>query len=137
MRRGYKLEAQIQKVLDYANTKGYHAHKNHPNRTVDGIYLEGEPFDYEIMIPGRIDCFDAKEVKGDVWHLKEKDVKQANHLKHAKNVGAIAYFLVQFGINTYPLMIDVDKVIETLKSGKMSVKKNEGVRWDLIEVLKQ
>lgn len=136
MRKGHKLEQQIQKVLDYVNGIGYHAHKNHPNRTVDGVYLEGEPFDYEIMIPGRTDCFDAKETSGEIWHIKEKDIKQADNLKHAKKSGANAYFLIQFGKGTYPMMIDVDCVINVLENNKKSVPKALGVKWDLVEVLK-
>lgn len=136
MRKGYKLEAQIQRLLDYVNAIGYHAHKNHPKRTVDGIYIEGEPFDYEVMTKSTTDCFDAKEVQGSVWRLQKKDIVQADHLKHVKNAGARAYFLVQFGVNTYPLMIDIDKVIERLKSGNKSVTKDMGIKWDLVEVVK-
>ena len=136
MRKGYKLEAQIQKVLDYVNSIGYHAHKNNPRRTVDGVYLEGEPFDYEIMTPMFIDCFDAKEVKGEVWAMHKKDIMQAEHLKHAKNAGIRAYFLIQFGAGTYPLMIDIDSVIDLLKRNIKSIPMTLGKRWDVVEVLK-
>lgn len=136
MRKGYKLEAQIQKVLDYVNAIGYHAHKNHPERTVEGVYRKGEPFDYEILTPNIKDCFDAKEVKGDTWNMKKKDIVQAEHLKHVKNAGLRAYFLIQFGVGTYPLMIEVDKVICLLKQNTKSIPKSIGVKWDVPEVLK-
>ena len=68
MRRGHYLESQIGKVFDHLNSIGIHAHKNHPHRTVEGTYLEGEPFDYEVM-SSPPHCFDAKEAQGDVWPL--------------------------------------------------------------------
>lgn len=136
MRKGYKLETQIQKVLDYVNAIGYHAHKNHPERTVDGVYRKGEPFDYEILTPSIKDCFDAKEVQDDTWNMKKKDIVQAENLKHVKNAGLRGYFLVQFGAGSYPMMIDVDKVVNILKKNKKSIHKNLGVKWDVPEVLK-
>lgn len=134
MRKGQYLESQINKVIKYVNEIGGHAHKNNPSRTVDGIYLSGEPFDYEIFLKNYKACFDAKEVKGDVWHLKDKDVKQAENLKHCKNIGLNAYFLILFNQKEL-LEVDVDDVIEELKKGKKSIHKEKGTKSKLNEIL--
>ena len=136
MRKGQYLESQLNKVIKYVNEIGGHAHKNNPNRTVEGIYLTGEPFDYEIFLRDYKACFDAKEVKGNVWNLKEKDIKQAENLKHCKNTGLEAYFLILFNQKEL-LEIDVDKVIEELKKGKKSIHKRKGTKSKLNDILKE
>lgn len=133
-RRGNQFENQIQKVCDYVEAIGGHAHKNHPERTVDGIYKKGEPFDYEIFLPNRHDCFDAKQCDTDTWHVVKKDIRQVNELKKCKNAGCNAYFLICFE-NKDVRMIDVDTVIEYLKQNKKSIKKGGLPSWDLIRVL--
>ncbi len=134
MRKGYKFEQQIQKVLDYVNSIGGHAHKNHPERTVDGTYIKGEVFDYEVFLPHYKACFDAKEVETDTWRMQQKDIIQAENLKHCKNAGISAYFLIYFKSKGV-LQIDVDKVIEILKKGKKSISWTLGENWSLLEVL--
>lgn len=131
MRKGYKFEKQIQKVLDYVNSIGGHAHKNHPERTVDGTYIKGEVFDYEVFLPNYKACFDAKEVVTDTWYMLKKDIIQAENLKHCKNAGLQAYFLIYFK-NRGVLQIDVDKVIKVLEQGKKSINYTLGCEWDLL-----
>ena len=98
--------------------------------------LVGESFDYEVFLPGRHDCFDAKQCKTNTWKIVEKDIKQANELKKCKNAGLNAYFLICFE-NKDVRMIDVDKAIEILKQNKKSIKNINLKKWDLLEELKK
>ena len=132
MRKGHKFEQQIQKVLDYINSIGGHAHKNHPERTIDGTYIKGEVFDYEIFLPDYKACFDAKEVATDIWHMAQKDIVQADNLKHCKNTGLEAYFLIYFK-NRGVYQIDIDKVIQILEQGKKSISYTSGCEWELLK----
>lgn len=75
--------------------------------------------------------FDAKECKGSIWYMKPKDIKQAENLKHCKNVGLDAYFLIYFENNEVK-QIDVDTIIEVLKTGKKGIKKELGKEWRLL-----
>ena len=95
-RRGFIFENQIQKVCDYVEAIGGHAHKNYAERLQDGTYIKGEPFDYEIFLPNYKAVFDAKECKTRKWHMVEKDIKQCDELKKCKNTGLKAYFLICF-----------------------------------------
>lgn len=133
-RRGFNFEAQIRKVADYINSVGGHAHKNNADRTVDGIYLKGECFDWEMFLPDYKCVFDSKECKTDTWHIVKKDIIQAEHLKHCKNCGFDAYFLICF--EGYDVrQVDVDDVIEILKKGSKSIKKDGFPSWELIKIL--
>lgn len=98
--------------------------------------LSGESFDYEIFLPWRHDCFDAKQCKTDTWHIVQKDIKQANELKKCKNAKCNAYFLICFE-NKDVRMIDVNDVIEVLKQNKKSIKNLNLKRWDLLEEIKK
>lgn len=122
--------------MDYINSTGGHAHKNYAKRLEDGTYIQGEPFDYEAFIKGYHCVFDAKECQGPIWYMKDKDIKQAENLKHCKNVGLEAYFLIYFE-NKEVKQIDIDNVIEILKTGKKGINKNLGIDWELLEVLKK
>jgi len=117
--------------LKYINSIGGHAHKNYAKRLEDGTYVEGEPFDYEAFIPGYHCVFDAKECATSVWYMKPKDIKQAENLKHCKNSGLEAYFLIYFE-NKEVKQIDIDDVIEVLKTGKKGISKKLGRDWELI-----
>lgn len=121
--------------MNYINSTGGHAHKNYPKRLEDGTYLQGEPFDYEAFVKNYHCVFDAKECQGPVWYMKEKDIKQAENLKHCKNVGLDAYFLILFE-NKEVKQLDIDDVIEVLKTGKKGIRKDIGREWRLMEVLK-
>ncbi len=133
-RRGYKFENQIQKVCKYVEAIGGHAHKNHPKRLQDGTYIQGEPFDYEVFLPYYKAVFDAKECKTRKWHMVEKDLKQTNELKKCKNAGFKAYFLICFEDKDVR-MIDVDTVIDILKTGSKTIPAEGNPSWDLIKIL--
>ena len=135
MQKGRSFEKQIEKVIDYIEKLGFHGHKNYAKRLQDGTYIEGESFDYEIFLPNRHDCFDAKQCKTDTWRIVAKDIKQCNELKKCKNAGCNAYFRICFE-NRDVKMIDVDTVIENLKQNKKSIKKYGLIEWDLIKELK-
>lgn len=134
-RRGYQFENQINKVLDYVNSIGGHAHKNHPERTVDGTYIRGESFDYEVFLKDYKAVFDAKECATDTWHMQKKDIVQAENLKHCKNVGLDAYFLIYFK-NQGIYQIDIDKVVDILGQGKKSINFNLGTEWKLLKIIR-
>lgn len=129
---GRSFEKQIEKVIEYIESLGFHGHKNYPKRLEDGTYIEGESFDFEVFLPGRHDCFDAKQCKTNTWKIVEKDIKQANELKKCKNAGCNAYFLICFE-NKDVRMIDVDDVIDILKQNKKSIKNVDLKKWSLLK----
>ena len=135
MRKGHVFESEIKKVMDYIINLGYHAHKNHPERTVSGKYLEGEPFDWEVFTPKYRAVFDAKECASDTWHMQEKDLRQANNLKKCRNAGLEAYFLINFSGKVKQL--NIDKVIEVMSYNRKSFKIDECVDWELMKVIKE
>lgn len=136
MQKGRSFEKQIEKVIEYIEKLGFHGHKNYAKRLQNGTYIKGESFDYEIFLPNRHDCFDTKECNTDTWHILKKDIKQVNELKKCKNAGCNAYFLICFN-NIEIKMIDVDIVINNLKTNKKSIK-NKGLKnWDLIDYIKK
>lgn len=141
MNKGKSLERQIDSLCAYINALGFHAHKNHPLRTVDGTYIEGEPYDYEIFLtcggkPYHA-CFDAKECADLTWHMKPKDIKQAEHLKHCKNAGIDAFFLVYFVPIGTLLKIDVDEIIRVLQTGHKAIPSTVGKPWSINDILKE
>ena len=136
MQKGRSFEKEIEKILKYIEKLGFHGHKNYPKRLQDGTYLEVESFDYEIFLPGRHDCFDAKQCETNTWKILKKDIKQANELKKCKNAGCNAYFLICFE-NKNVRMIDVDYVINVLKQNKKSIKNLDLKEWDLLEEIKK
>lgn len=136
MQRGRYFEKEIEKVIEKVEKLGYHGHKNHADRLEDGTYIKGEAFDYEILVPYRHDCFDAKEVEGDTWHIVAKDIKQANELKKCKNAGCKAYFLVFYKKTSDVKMIDVDIVIDKLSKNIKFVKNIDLPNWSLINYIK-
>lgn len=133
-RRGFIFEHQIQKVCEYVEKIGGHTHKNQPERTVDGIYKKGEPFDYEIFLPNYKAVFDAKESKTRKWHMVDKDIRQCNEMKKCKNAGLKAYFLICFEGRDVR-MIDVDTAIATLRNGSRTISAEGNPSWDLIDIL--
>lgn len=135
MQKGRSFEKQIEKVIEYIEKLGFHGHKNYARRLEDGTYISGESFDYEIFLPHRHDCFDAKQCATDTWHILKKDIKQCNELKKCKNAGCNAYFLVCYE-NKEVRMIDVDIVIDYLNKNIKSIKKYGLPEWNLIEELR-
>ena len=79
--------------------------------------------------------FDAKECKEENWHMQKKDIVQANNLKKCKNCGINAYFLIFFEDKEVK-QIDIDDVIEVLKSGKKSINKELGKEWEVLKIIK-
>jgi penicillin-binding protein-related factor A (putative recombinase) len=135
MQKGRAFEKQVEKVADYINASGGHAHKNHAERTLEGTYIKGEPFDWEMFMPNYHCAFDTKECQSDTWNMKPKDIVQAENLKHCRNAGLEAYFLIYFN-NKEVKQIDIDDVIEVLKTGKKSISKSLGKEWELLARLK-
>jgi len=133
MRRGYSFEHQLDKLIDYINKAGYHAHKNHVKRADDGTYLQGEPYDYEIFTDDYKACFDAKESQQKSWNLSNAKLTQVENLKHCKNAGMDAFFLVYYYPNKQYIKFDVDFVINCLKEGKKSLKMSDGEVWHFVD----
>ena len=133
-RRGFQFENQIQKVCEYVEAIGGHAHKNHAERLQDGTYIKGEPFDYEIFLPNYKAVFDAKECETRQWHMVDKYIKQFDEMKKCKNACLKAYFLICFERHDVR-MIDVDVAIETLKRGSKTIHAEGNPDWDLIRIL--
>ena len=128
MRRGHYLENQIQKIFTYLNEAGVHCHKNHSKRTVDGVYIAGESFDFEIFV-NPVHVFDAKEAAGDSWELRNAKPMQMKHLLNCREHGAVAYFLVLFG-KTDLRRYDVEFVRDAIAAGRKTLCKFEGKTWD-------
>ncbi|MDY3030737.1 MAG: hypothetical protein SOS24_03110 [Clostridia bacterium] len=136
MRKGYVFENEIKRLMSVAEACGMHWHKNNPNRTVNGIYVAGEPYDYEIFLPEGVEVFDAKEVSGRAWHLKDKDVRQCSELcKCAEAANVKAYFVLLFG-GSDVRAVSAAHVKEVLTSGSRTVGKDECTEWDLPKRLK-
>lgn len=127
-RRGHHLESEIDRVLEYLGSQGIHGHKNHARRTVDGVFLEGEPFDYEVLANGTLHCFDAKECQSKRWNLGNAKPAQINALRQCANHGAQAYFLVCFE-GREVRRFDVEQVQAALAAGKGSLTAEEGRAW--------
>lgn len=123
------FEYQINKLVDYIFNIGGFATKLHPHRLHNGKYIDGEPFDYMLMLPDYKACFDAKEMTGDRWNFEEKDIKQAENLKHCKNTGIDSFFLVYFTKIKKMVKYDVDIFIKALGEGRKSLKPGEGTEW--------
>ena len=130
MRRGHNFEAELDRLSKYLNANGIHMHKNHAKRTEQGVYLEGEPFDYEVFSHGVIHCFDAKECAGSRWNLKNAKLSQLNNLLMCQKNGAQAYFLVWYKERNLIIRFDAELIKEALKSGKKSLTPEDGEQWE-------
>ena len=135
MQKGHDFEKQVEKVCEYVEKIGGHAHKNHPARTADGTYLKGEPFDYEVFLPNCHHVFDAKKCATDIWHMQKKDIVQANNLYKCGNAGLEAYFLICFK-NKEVKQININDIVKILKDGHKSIPKTIGKEWSLLKCLK-
>lgn len=136
MRRGFEFENQIKKVCEYVNKSGGFAHKLCPERTADGTYVRGEPFDYIVIMRGYNAVFDAKECSGSKWSMKPKDIRQCNELKKCKNAGFSAYFLILADKNRV-ITVDVDIAIGELKKGCKTIHLDSLPAWDLLDRVKE
>lgn len=135
--RGKSLETQLDRLCERVCAMGYHAHKNHPKRLGNGTRVQGEPFDYEILLPRWHACFDAKECHGSRWHMQKKDILQAENLKHCKNAGCDAFFLIYFFPLKRLVKVDVDQVIAVLEQGSRTVDAAQGGVFDIGFILDQ
>ena len=135
MRRGHEFEAELNRVSKYLNANGIHMHKNHARRTEQGIYLEGEPFDYEVISGGIIHCFDAKECAGRRWNLSNAKMSQLNNLLVCRKNGAQAYFLVWYRNENAIIRFDAELVRQKLADGQKSLTLEEGKKWEWTELL--
>ncbi|MBQ6664901.1 MAG: Holliday junction resolvase RecU [Synergistaceae bacterium] len=135
MRRGYEFEAELSRLSKYLNAQGIHMHKNHAKRTEQGIYLEGEPFDYEVISGGVIHCFDAKECAGRRWSLSNAKLSQLNNLLVCHKNGAQAYFLVWYRNDDAIIRFDAELVRQKLVEGQKSLTPEEGEQWEWTELL--
>ena len=134
MRRGTGFENELNKLAEYLNLQGVHMHKNNALRSFKGAYLEGEPFDYEVIANGRFHCFDAKECAGKRWNLHNAKPTQVYHLLNCVHNGAEAYFLVKFKLTNNIIRFDVDLVQQALNNGKKSLTEKDGVIWKWTEL---
>ena len=135
MRRGYELEAELNRLSKYLNANGIHMHKNHARRTERGVYLEGEPFDYEVISCGVLHCFDAKECAGGRWNLSNAKMSQLNTLLVCRKNGAQAYFLVWFRKYNKIVRFNAEQIKQKLSDGIKSVSPEEGEVWDWTELV--
>ena len=134
MRRGFEFENELNRLSKYLNAKGIHMHTNQPDRTESGLYLEGEPFDYEVVSGGKLHCFDAKECAGNRWSLSNAKLNQLNNLLVCQKNGAQAYFLVWFRNVNKIIRFDADYVKQALIEGKKSLLPEEGQQWQWTEL---
>lgn len=132
--KGKSFERQINKVCDYIKSIGGFAHKLCAERTIQGTFIKGEPFDYIVLTKNYKAVFDAKECKTRKWRMVDKDIKQCDEMKKCKNAGLKAYFLICFE-GTDVRMIDVDTAIATLKRGSKTISAEGNPSWDLINIL--
>ena len=134
MRRGYQFENELNRVAKYLSSIGIHMHKNHAHRTESGVYLEGEPFDYEVIAHGTIHCFDAKECAAKSWNLSNAKLNQLNNLIMCQKNGAQSYFLVWFRERNLFIRFEADVVQQALINGKKSLTPEEGIKWQWTEL---
>ena len=129
MQRGITFEKRLNELSKQLNLQGVHMHKNHALRSFKGAYLEGEPFDYEIIAGGCFHCFDAKECASKRWSLRNAKLSQLNNLLNCAHNGAEAYFLVWFKLTDHIIRFDADLVQQALNNGKKSLTEEDGVIW--------
>lgn len=147
-RRGNTLERYINDYLAVLPQIHIHGHKNNPLRTMQGVTLQGEPFDYEIFMPDCIHLFDAKECadKNYKWHISgfydesTRLFKQLHAMYCAKYVHSPkqhsfikAYFLVWFSEarDNLFIMFDVFTVNNAIIDGKKYLTPIDGEIWTL------
>ena len=129
MRRGFEFEILLNRLIQNLNAAGIHAHKNYARRTSSGIYLDGEPFDFEVFHNGVFTTFDAKECAGERWSLKNAKPHQIKNLLACAKNGARAYFLVWFRKLDKIVRFDATQVNEALANGKKSLSPDDGTPW--------
>lgn len=130
------LETQVDKLVKRINDIGFHAHKNHSQRNIDGTFMKGEPYDYDMFLPNYKACFDTKMCEAEKWHMKPKDIKQSNNLKKCKKAGMNAFFLVYFPKTKQLLAFDIDVIAKELETTK-SIRPELGIKWEIEKIIKE
>lgn len=134
--KGRRLEKEVDKLLDYIALMGYHGHKNHPLRTSDGKWIQGEPYDYDIFLPGYHAAFDTKECATRSWHMLPKDIRQTDTLLRCQKAGLDAFFLILFEgkvLRKVPAKMAAD----ILESGHKTVHMEDCEVWSIDRILRQ
>ena len=67
----------------------------------------------------------------------EKDILQAENLKHCKNAGCEAFFLIYFFPIKQLVKVDVDEVINVLQQGSKTVGAEKGGEFNIGFILNQ
>jgi hypothetical protein len=118
-----RLEKTIDKYCKYLISKGIHCHKNNPLRLHDGTYIEGEPFDFEIMTsPAKV--FDTKEVSDNYLRIGKKELKQLKAMYDCQKAGHDAFFLIWFSRYKKLMKISAVRCTELLRKQKTIHYKN-------------
>jgi hypothetical protein len=113
------LESQINKVIKYINENNLgFGWKNNPNRNYQGTFLDGEPFDYNIITPTKSYFFDCKQTELLHWQVLKKDVKQLLNLNKIADCGHDAFILIYFIFDNKLMKIDTKNVLRILSSRK-------------------
>ena len=87
--------------------------------------------DYIGAVQGIPLCFDAKECHDTKWHMQKKDIIQTENLKHCKNAGCEAFFLIYFFPTKQLVKVDVDEVINVLQQGSKTVGAEKGGEFNI------
>jgi penicillin-binding protein-related factor A (putative recombinase) len=127
--RGKSLEHALNKYIQYLESTGIHAHKNHPARSFEGKFLAGEPFDYEIFRDGKFIAFDAKECQSDSFKTTNCKLSQIKSLQDIARHGGDAFFLVYF--TNLKKLVKYD--VETVKQNK-TLRMEEGKEVKLYDL---
>lgn len=109
--------------------KKLHAHRLHT-----GKYIEGEPFDYLLMMDGVTYCFDAKEQNDDLY-LKEIPMHQFNDLLKAEKHGAVVFFLIYFKHTRSLHFIHPNIILKDNKATPTSEQVNNALRVEILKYL--
>jgi penicillin-binding protein-related factor A (putative recombinase) len=127
--RGKSLEHALNKYITYLESIGVHAHKNHANRSHDGQYLAGEPFDYEIFRDKTLIAFDAKECKSNSFQTANCKLSQIKSLQDIERHGGTVFFLVYFFSSNSLVKYTLEQV---MKNKSLKPDQGEGVKiYDL------
>lgn len=130
-----ELEYILNQYLERLNERGIHGHKNNANRSHDGKYISGEPFDYEFLFRGVLYAFDAKECESSRFSLSNCKLHQVKNLFDLSGHGAKAFFLVYFKNEKKLIQYKVEQVRQWLASGIKSVKSDQGEEVNLCDMI--
>jgi hypothetical protein len=113
------LEDQINKVIKYINENNLgFGWKNHPNRNYQGVHIDGEVFDYNIITKNKSYFFDCKQTELLTWHILKKDIKQLLNLNKIDDCGHDAFILIYFIQDNKLMKIQPKRVLNILSNRK-------------------